>query len=206
MDFLDLINTPLLQLSEEEKKFIQENSTLDEFERLQALELNIKSNISNTEYPSSHIKDNLLTMFRENHSAEKSKKNLFNYPLEFWKVAAILLVFFGATYFLVKTNQLRTNNILAKETLTDTVVVYKNIVRIDTIIDTRYIKTLEQKNTTNTNNDIKPIALIKEPKPENASMSILKVFDLNDLKPNYNHSSKHLNEDSLEDRIGYIQL
>lgn len=205
-EIYDLLEIPISKLTEIEKKLILETMSIEEFEQIQHNENNMFNlNEDNFELPPTQIKDQLMSKFQSYQFEKKSKPNFLNFPIELWKVAAVFLICFGGYHILHKTSQPIVATI--EKTSSDTVILVNNIIQMDTIIVQQKRTTIAQhKFKSIEKKQIESLTEFKEPKIEYKSNSTLKVFDLNDLKQNYNHSSKYLNEDSLEDKIGFHQI
>lgn len=207
MNLYDYLQIPFNKLTEADKKFIQETMSLDDFKLIQKMELElIDLREDEIELPSSNIKNQLMMKFQSNHPEKKMKPSFLNFPIQLWKAAAVLLVCIGGYHFMLKTNQPKITAAIEK-TKTDTIILVKNIVKMDTlIIKQNNLQLAKYKPKNLDKNQVKTIANAKETMIDHKSNLGLKTFNLEDLKQNHNHSSKYLNEDSLEDKIGFTQI
>jgi hypothetical protein len=193
MELYDLINRSINELTEQEIEYIKESMTLEELE-LKDDDFESQSNL---------IKENLLNTF-DLRNGIKLKIKFYNFPIELWKVAAVLVLCVGGYKLFIKSDQPMYS--VVEKTIVDTVFVFKNIVKMDTNISSK-INSHLALNPQNIKPKIQNIQKeYSESKNEIKAISNFKTFELKDLKENYNHSSKYLNEDSLVDKIGFSQI
>jgi hypothetical protein len=206
MELYDLLRKPTSELSQEELDFIKRTISLEEFNQIKAFENELDNIRPENDFsiPSKYIKDDLLSKF-ESHKKSDSMLKFYNFPLELWKVASVFAIFFLGYNFLNKLTIPAYS--VAEKSIKDTVFIVKDITQIDTIFLPSIItKTIAVK-TQKTGEVQKTLSVQTiDSKVSSYNINEFKTFDLNDLRENYNHSTIYFNEDSLVDKIGFIQI
>lgn len=210
-EIMDLVHhKAFTNLSAEEKTLVETFVTAREYDELYQAAQMTTQYFKDAIAPSFRVKKNLDEAFQQKH---RNKKSILLAPIELWKVAAVFLLFLGASLWYLKQNIApdQPNNLLAH----DTVFVEKknDIIQhiIDTVIEYKYIQDASKekaksriKNVVADNNHGQDTADIQPLKSEDIGIRTLQAEDLYKDLPNNN--GKSMQEDELVKRFGFAKI